>query len=175
MRTALLAAVFVAVGAFAPIYGQEPPAPSAVAPQQTGTIIGTVTDAGGAVMPGVTVEATLNGTTRPATTNVTNFRGTYTIAGLTPGLYTLTFKLPGFSTLRRPDVDVTASSPTRIDAQMKIGLMVDVITLAPPKTVCGMTVVPADPAVDPGMRRNAPPNGPKSSIRTIIPDVCRGQ
>ena len=39
--------------------------------------------------------------------------------------------------------------------------------------VCGMKLVPADPAFDPSMRRAAPENGPTFMMRTAPPPVCR--
>jgi hypothetical protein len=47
-------------------------------------------------------------------------------------------------------------------------------TIAQPVTsvVCGLTLLPADPAVDARMRHGIP-DGPKSSNRVIIPEICR--
>ena len=71
-------------------------APSAAWAQAT--LAGTVKDASGAVLPGVTVEASspvLIEKTRSATTDAT---GQYRIESLQPGTYTVTFTLSGFST-----------------------------------------------------------------------------
>src|SRR5438552_3949025 len=59
------------------------------------TITGTVTDATGAVLPGVTVTAT-NTATNVMTTAVSNESGTYNIQSLIPGTYTVGADLPGF-------------------------------------------------------------------------------
>lgn len=48
------------------------------------------------------------------------------------------------------------------------------VRLAPkPTVVCGMTLIPGDPNVDPGIRREVPENGPKFSIGSVDPKVCR--
>jgi hypothetical protein len=42
-----------------------------------------------------------------------------------------------------------------------------------PRVVCGMVVIPADPAFDPGMQRVTPPPGVRYTIRATAPSVCR--
>jgi len=48
------------------------------------------------------------------------------------------------------------------------------VRLAPkPTVVCGMTLIPADPNVDPGIRHEVPENGPKFPIGSVDPKICR--
>src|SRR5574338_43285 len=61
------------------------------------TLGGTAADSSGALIPGVTVTATNNGT-GIVTTVVTNEAGTYQFASLQPGNYKVTAELPGFQT-----------------------------------------------------------------------------
>jgi hypothetical protein len=42
-----------------------------------------------------------------------------------------------------------------------------------PTVVCGLTVIPADPNVDPGIRHEVPEGGPRYQIRSVDPKVCR--
>src|SRR5438477_6811709 len=72
-------------------------------------LAGTVKDASGAVLPGVTVDASspvLIERTRTATTDTT---GQYRLESLQPGTYTVTFTLAGFSTLKRNDVALSGT------------------------------------------------------------------
>lgn len=62
-----------------------------------GTVIGTVT-AAGAPMAGVTVTAT-DGSTVETTTTASAPGGSYTITGLTPGAWTVTFSLTGYTSV----------------------------------------------------------------------------
>jgi hypothetical protein len=39
--------------------------------------------------------------------------------------------------------------------------------------VCGLRMVPADPAFDAAMRRQPPATGPTPTIRTVVPSVCQ--
>jgi hypothetical protein len=60
---------------------------------------GTVKDSSGAVMPGVTIEAASPALIEKVRSAVTDENGVYRIIDLRPGVYTLTFTLPGFNTV----------------------------------------------------------------------------
>src|ERR1043165_5092184 len=72
--------------------------------QVLGTLAGTVRDASGAVLPGVTVEASSPALIEKVRTAVTDGAGQYRIVNLPPGTYVITFTLSGFSTVRREGV-----------------------------------------------------------------------
>ena len=61
------------------------------------TIGGTVQDATGAFIPGVTITAT-NTQTGVASTTISNESGAYQFPSLQPGTYNITAELPGFGT-----------------------------------------------------------------------------
>jgi hypothetical protein len=42
-----------------------------------------------------------------------------------------------------------------------------------PAVVCGMRLIPADPNLDPAIRRAVPENGPDFAIRTLVPRICQ--
>src|SRR4051812_21034203 len=65
------------------------------------TLAGTVKDASGAVLPGVSVEASSPVLIEKIRTTTTDSAGNYRIESLTPGTYTVTFGLSGFSTVKR--------------------------------------------------------------------------
>src|SRR5712692_9193305 len=66
-------------------------------------IAGVVRDTSGAVLPGVTVEAASPALIDKIRTVSTDSQGLYRIVDLRPGLYTVTFTLPSFGTVRRED------------------------------------------------------------------------
>src|SRR5207302_10315765 len=76
-----------------------------------GTMAGLVTDATGAVLPGVTVEASSAALIEKVRTAVTNTDGRYTIVELRPGTYAVTFTLAGFTTFKREGIDVPRTWP----------------------------------------------------------------
>ena len=63
------------------------------------SITGTVRDTSGAVLPGVTVEATSPALIEKARTATTDGNGQYRIVDLRAGQYAVTFTLPGFTTV----------------------------------------------------------------------------
>src|SRR5437867_3182152 len=65
------------------------------------TLAGTVKDASGAVLPGVTVEAASPALIEKTRTAISDASGQYRIESLQPGLYSVTFTLAGFSALKR--------------------------------------------------------------------------
>ena len=65
---------------------------------------GVVRDSSGGVLPGVTVEAASPVLIEKARTVVTDNGGAYQILDLRPGLYTVTFSLPGFTTVKRDGI-----------------------------------------------------------------------
>src|SRR5437660_2865653 len=73
----------------------------------SGAIAGVVRDATGAVLPGVTVEAASPALIEKVRTVVTDGVGQYKILELRPGIYTVTFSLPGFSSLKREGLELT--------------------------------------------------------------------
>ncbi|MGH9340897.1 MAG: carboxypeptidase regulatory-like domain-containing protein [Acidobacteriota bacterium] len=84
------------------------------------TIRGTVTDAGGAVVPGVSVTVT-NQATNVARTVVSGDRGNYEVTHLNPGVYRVSAELPGFKRFRHEDIEVRAIQTVRIDVRLEIG------------------------------------------------------
>ena len=70
--------------------------PSAAGAQVLGTVAGNVKDASGAVLPGVTVEVSSPALIEKVRTAVTDGNGQYQIVNLPPGVYSVTFTLPGF-------------------------------------------------------------------------------
>src|SRR6187200_2711236 len=83
------------------------------------SLAGTIRDASGAVLPGVTVEAASPALIEKVRTTVSDGTGLYRIQGLTPGTYKLTFTLPGFTTVIREGVEVSGgASNITINAEM---------------------------------------------------------
>ena len=70
------------------------------------SITGVVRDTSGAVLPGVTVEASSDVLIEKVRTAVTDGNGLYRIVDLRPGTYAVTFTLTGFSTFKREGVEL---------------------------------------------------------------------
>src|SRR3954469_24801709 len=70
------------------------------------TISGVVKDASGAVLPGVTVEASSPALIEKTRSTVTDGTGQYAIENLRPGVYGVKFTLPGFAAVQRDGVEL---------------------------------------------------------------------
>src|SRR3989454_780875 len=100
----------------------------ALAQRTTGTIVGTVTDESGGVLPGVTV--TLQGPlVAGLPTSVTGSDGAYRFPTVPPGEYTLTFTLQGFATVKQEKIPVPLGSTVEIAAQMKVSSLQETVTV----------------------------------------------
>jgi hypothetical protein len=97
--------------------------------QVLGTVAGNVKDASGAVLPGVTVEVSSPALIEKVRTAVTDGNGQYQIVNLPPGTYAVSFSLPGFSSVRREDLQVSVNFTSTVDAEMKIGSVEETITV----------------------------------------------
>ena len=96
---------------------------TAWAQAELGTITGTIKDAQGAVLPGVTVSA-VKADTNVSTTAVTNGEGVYLVSSLLPGKYKVTFTLSGFSPSAR-EIEVRSGDRLRVDLALQVGAMTE--------------------------------------------------
>src|SRR5262245_37049790 len=102
-------------------------APAVVSGQ--GAISGLVRDTSGGAMPGVTVEAASPALIERSRTVVTDASGQYLIADLRPGVYSVTFTLGGFSTLKRDGLEVTTGVTRPVNAELKLGTVEETVTV----------------------------------------------
>src|SRR5579872_688474 len=84
------------------------------------TISGQAKDSSGAVMAGVTVEASSPALIERSRTATTNGEGRYAIVDVRPGTYTVTFTMQGFSQIKQ-QVEVPSNVTVPVDAVMQVG------------------------------------------------------
>ncbi len=111
--------------------------PVAASADTTGEILGTVRDAEGNPLPGVTVTVTspaLQGT-RTATTDS---NGEYRIPLLAPGQYVVAVTMSGFEGLTRESVTVALDQATRVNAELRLSQVTEAVTV----TGEGITIDP---------------------------------
>jgi hypothetical protein len=94
-----------------------------------GAIVGTVTDASGADVPGagVTLKSAATNTTLSTTSGS---GGTYNFLNLNPGLYTETISHDGFKSVTKNQIEVTIGGNTRVDAALPVGNVSQSITIS---------------------------------------------
>ena len=94
----------------------------------TGTIQGRVTDAQGAVLPGVTVTAT-SPSALGAQTAVTSETGNYRFPALPPGTYTVTYELAGFNTVRREGIQLSLGFTANLNVELALATLQETVTV----------------------------------------------
>jgi hypothetical protein len=94
------------------------------------SIAGVVRDSSGAVLPGVTVEATSPALIEKLRTAVSDGTGLYRIENLTPSVYKITYTLPGFVTFERNGVEVTSGVTVTLNVDMRLGGVQETITVS---------------------------------------------
>jgi len=93
-------------------------------------ITGLVKDATGAVMPGVSVEASSEALIERTRTAVTDTQGRYTIIDLRPGVYKVAFTIQGFATFVAAGISLPSDFTATVNAEMKLGAMEESVTVA---------------------------------------------
>lgn len=104
-------------------------ATSAFAQSSNATLGGTVADASGALIPGVTIMATNTGT-GIETTVITNETGAYQFAALQPGTYKVTAELAGFQTGTYNNVTLGISQQVRLNFTLQVGGQAQTVEVA---------------------------------------------
>jgi hypothetical protein len=92
-------------------------------------ITGIVTDASGAVLPGVTVEVSSPALIEKVRTVVTDGTGRYRAVDLPSGTYIVSFTLVGFSIVRQEGINLGGSFTATVNAQMRLGALEETITV----------------------------------------------
>ena len=94
------------------------------------TLAGVAKDASGAVLPGVTVEASSPSLIEKVRTATTDGTGQYQIVDLRPGTYTVTFTLTGFSIVKREGLEITGAGVITVNADMKVGSVAETVNVS---------------------------------------------
>ena len=99
----------------------------------TASVVGTVRDSSGAVVPGATVTLT-NTATAVSMTKTTNADGSYEFFTVRPGLYVVTAEKQGFAIALVDNVEVQVAARLRVDLQMAVGQITErvVVTATSP-------------------------------------------
>ena len=93
------------------------------------SLAGTVRDTSGAVLPGVTIEASSPALITKVRTGVTDETGQYRIPDLPPGTYKVSFTLLGFTTVVREGLELSGGGVMTISAEMRVGSVSESVTV----------------------------------------------
>ena len=135
------------------------------------SITGVVRDSSGAVLPGVTVEATSPALIEKARTVVTDGTGQYRIVTLPPGTYTVTFTLSSFSTVRREGVELAGTFTATIDADLRVGSLEETVTVTGDTPLVDVQSATQQRVIDSEVVDTIPSGRMPSSFVVLIPGV----
>ncbi len=147
---------------------------SLVATAQTsgmGSILGTIKDGTGAVIPGVNVNISNPGTIGGNQETVTDEAGTYRFPRLVPGSYKVTAELPGFRTVVKEGVPVNADVNARVDLVLEVGSVSDVVNVTAEGVLLDTTTSLHQTVLDKAMIDAMPLRNDMWSIAKTIPGL----
>jgi len=93
-----------------------------------GRLAGTVTDAQGAVMPGVTVTVT-SPALIGAQSTITEANGKFLFPSLPSGTYRVAFELSGFQKVNRENINVVTGQTISADVQLSVASLAESVTV----------------------------------------------
>ncbi|HEV2984702.1 MAG TPA: carboxypeptidase-like regulatory domain-containing protein, partial [Vicinamibacterales bacterium] len=97
---------------------------------QSGGIAGVVKDTSGAVLPGVTVEASSPALIERVRVVTTDSEGQYKIIDVNPGVYSVTFSLAGFASVKREGIELTTAFTATVNAELPVGAVTETISVS---------------------------------------------
>jgi hypothetical protein len=135
------------------------------------TITGVVRDTSGAVLPGVTVEAASPALTEKVRSVVTDGSGQYRIVDLRPGLYSVTFTLPGFNAVKREGIELTGSFTATVNADLRVGALEETITVTGETPVVDVQSATRQRVLDQEVLDSIPVNRTTAFMAALVPGV----
>ena len=143
--------------------------PTAAAAQAV--IAGTVRDTSGAILPGVTVEASSPALIEKTRTAVSDSTGQYRIEDLRPGTYTVNFTLAGFSNFRREGIELTGSFTATVNADMKVGALEETVTVTGESPIVDVQSARRQTVISSEVLRSIPTVRSYNALVGVVPGI----
>ncbi len=147
--------------------------PAALYAQQA-TITGTVKDASGAVLPGVSVEAASSALTEKVRSVVTDGTGQYRIVSLPPGTYTVTVALQGFNTVKREGIALSGTLTATIDVDLRVGSLEETVTVLGESPIVDVQSARRQQVIDGDVLQQIPTSRSYNNVLQLVPGVVAG-
>jgi hypothetical protein len=137
-------------------------------------LAGVVRDSTGGVLPGVTVEAASPALIERVRSVVTDTSGLYRIVDLRPGVYTVTFTLPGFTTVRVQNIELRADFTATVNVDMSVGEVAETINVTAEAPLVDVQSTTRSAVFNQEALENLPNNRLIQSLAQTIPGVVGG-
>lgn len=138
------------------------------------TLTGVVKDGSGGVLPGVTVEAASPVLIEKVRSVVTDDTGQYRIVELRPGTYSVTFELPGFSTVKREGIELSGDFVATVNADLRVGSLEETITVTGESPIVDVQSSRVQNIIDKEVLTAIPSSRNADGIQMVIPGLSRG-
>src|SRR5262245_21432884 len=138
---------------------------------QNAEIGGVVRDTSGAVLPGVTVEASSPALIEKSRTVFTDAQGAYRVIALVPGTYRVTFTLTGFGTVVREGIVLTAAFAASVDASMSVGAVTETVTVSGQSPLVDIETTTQRRALTAELLNELPTGRSFQNIAILVPGV----
>jgi hypothetical protein len=139
------------------------------------SLAGTVRDTSGAVLPGVTVEATSPALIEKTRSAVTDGSGQYRIENLRPGVYAVTFTIVGFSTVKRDAIELTGFFTAAVNAEMRVGTVEETITVTGETPIVDVQNAQRQTVLSKDVINAIPTAGTYNALLVLVPGLFGGQ
>src|SRR5262245_15980205 len=144
------------------------------AQQEQASIVGVVKDASGAVLPGVTIEASSPVLIEKVRTAVTDGSGQYRLVNMPQGTYTVTFALTGFSTYKREGIELVGALNATINADMKVGALEETITVSGQTPIVDVSSARRQAVISGEVLQNIPTSRSYNNVLQRVPSIDNG-
>ncbi|HUG94192.1 MAG TPA: carboxypeptidase-like regulatory domain-containing protein, partial [Planctomycetaceae bacterium] len=135
-------------------------------------ITGVVRDTSGGILPGVTVEAASPALIEKVRSVVTDGTGQYRIVDLRPGTYSVTFTLPGFSTVRRDGIELSGTFVATVNADLRVGALEETITVTGETPIVDVQSARTQQTVSRDILAAIPTSRNVNGIQALIPGMA---
>jgi hypothetical protein len=138
------------------------------------SIAGTIRDASGAVLPGVTVEVASPVLIERVRSAVSDGSGQYRITELPPGAYSVTMTLPGFTTVKRDGLDISGVGVTTLNGDLRVGAVEETITVTGETPIVDVQSIRRQTVIDDDTLKALPATRGYNALVFLVPSITGG-
>jgi hypothetical protein len=138
------------------------------------TLSGVIRDSSGALLPGVTVEASSPALIEKVRSATSDSSGRYQIIDLRPGAYRVSFTLPGFTTVVREGLQLSGTATFTVDGEMRVGAVQETITVSGDAPTVNLQTTTRQAVMDQEILTAIPTARNPFSVGVLIPGVRKG-